>query len=100
MSGAAKNYKIDKVPGIKDQITAIGAIAKKAGKLKQFIELMEEAVRRLETNPHGWGDPEYHSKHVDALYCHGMLPPLAFRYVIFEDTRGVLLLSVRLMADF
>ena len=91
-----KLYKLDPGPGVIEQIQAIKATAKQAGKFAAFIDTLEKAVLRLQSDPHGSGDPEYRSKHVDALYFHATFRPLAFRYVIFEQVRGVVLLSVRL----
>ncbi len=79
---------------------AIKAVAVAAGKLDQLTDLFKEGIRRLRTDPHGWGDPEYRSKYGNGLYCHGILRPLAFRFVIFEQIHGVLLLSVHLVTDF
>ena len=61
---------------------------------------MRQAVHRLQTDPHGWGDPEYGSKFVDGLYCHGILRPVVFRYAIYEQARGVVLLNVQLFTNF
>lgn len=99
MNGAPA-YKVDKAPGVKEQINEIAAIAKKAGKLRDLIALLEDALKRLQSDPGGWGDPEYRAKHVNAVYYHGMLRPLTIRYVVFEDASLVIVLNVRLIADF
>jgi hypothetical protein len=95
-----KLYKLDHGLGVKEQIQAIKAASKQTGKFSQFIDIMEKAGHLLQTDPHGWGDPEYRSKFVDGLYCHALLRPVAFRYVIYEQVRGVVLLSVHLYAEF
>ena len=99
MSGA-QPYKIENGPGVLDQIKAIKHYSRHAGKYEQFIEIMEEALRRLQGGPHVWGDPEYRAKTVDAVACRGLIRPVVFRYVIYEQVRGVVLVSVRLYADF
>src|SRR5437870_4430362 len=93
-------YKVEPGIGVKEQIHTIAASAKQAGKYDDFIAIMEKAAHLLQTDPHGWGEPEYRSKHLDALFCHATIRPVAFRFVIYEQVRGVVLLSVRLFADF
>ena len=93
-------YKIEHGPDVPKQIQAIKLIAEQAGKYQQFVETMEESLRRLQADPHGWADPLYHSKHVDAIACRGLIRPLVFHYVIYEEAHGVVLLSVRLYATF
>lgn len=57
-------------------------------------------------SPHGrrWrnngGDPVYRAKTVDVVACRGIVRPLAFHYSVYEATRTVVLVSVRLFADF
>lgn len=93
-------YGFDYTGVAKTQLKDIAAVAKGAGMYDEFIRILKEAVERMKTDPQGWGDPEFHSRHVDALYCHAMIRPLCFRFVIFERARGVVLLSVRLYAEF
>jgi hypothetical protein len=93
-------YRIDHGANVPKQIRAIKATAKKKDRLGTFIDLMKEGLRRLETDPHGFGDPEFRSKQVDAVTCHALLRPLMLRYVIYEQEHGVVLLSIMLYADF
>ncbi len=99
MSGGVP-YKLDKAPAVKEQVKDIAAIAKQAGSLRALIALVEEAASRLQSDPSGWGDPEYRAKHVNAVFYHAMLRPLAFRYVVFEEARSVLILNIKLIAGF
>ncbi len=98
--GQPSTYRLDHVIAAKEQIRAIAAIAKQAGKLRQFTDILKKAVHLLQADPHGWGDPEYRSASVDGLVCHGILRPVVFRYVIYEQVGGVVLLSVQLFTDF
>ncbi len=93
-------YKVEHSQVVKDQIRAIAKAAKQSGKLKQFIDILELAVHRLRTDPHGWGDPEYRVASANALVCHGLLRPVVFDYVIYEGSRAVVLIKVRLFAEF
>jgi hypothetical protein len=36
----------------------------------------------------------------NGVVCHGILRPVVFHYVIYEQVRGVVLLSIRVFADF
>ena len=96
----ATPFKVDLGPGVKEQIEAIKPVAQQSGQLSQFIQILEKAYYLLKNDPHGWGDPAYRSKHVDAVYCHATIRPVAFRYVIYDAVRGVVLLSVRSFAEF
>ena len=95
-----RRYKVEPGFGIKDQIESIKTTSKKTGHLARFIEILEEAVRRLEADPHGWGDPEYRAKTVDAVAYRAILRPVVFRYVVYEQFSVVVLLNVRLFAEF
>jgi len=98
--GQSTSYKLEIGLGVKEQIEAIKSKSKQMSKLLQFIHILEEAVHRLRTDPFGWGDPEYRSKTVDAVVCHGIIRPISFRFTIYEQVRVVVLLSVDLYADF
>lgn len=93
-------YIVEPGPEIKNQIEAIKGIAKQSGKFKRFTAILEEAMRRLEFEPHAWGDPVYRSKTVDAVACRGIIRPIVFRFVIYEEIRKIILLSVEVFADF
>ena len=55
--GQPKLYKLNHGLGVKEQIQAISAACKQTGKLSKFIDILEQAVNLLQTDPHGWGDP-------------------------------------------
>lgn len=46
------------------------------------------------------GRSVYRAKPDDAVACRGIVRPLAFHYSVYEATRTVVLVSVRLFADF
>ena len=96
----SSHTSLDHGLGVKIQIQAISAIAKQTGELSQFIGILEKAVHLLQTDPHGWGDPQYRSKFVDGLFCQALVWPVVFRYVIYEQIRAVVLLNVEFFADF
>ena len=98
--GQPKLYNLEPGPGVKEQIHAIAAASKQVGKLKRLIDILEKAAHLLQTDPHGWGDPQYRSKFVDGLHCQGLVPPVVFRYVIYEQVHAVVLLNVQLYGDF
>ena len=100
MSETPGSYRVDYDPKVKEQIIAIKEAAIEAGRLREYVEILEQAVHFMRTDPHGWGDPEFRSKFVNGLYCHAMRWPVSFRYVIYEDVHGVVLLSLRQVAAF
>jgi hypothetical protein len=100
MSEQPSDYKLDHAHNVTHQIRSIFAFAKESGKTAKCATLMKKAVHLLQTNPHGWGDPEYHSKSSDGVVCHAILRPVSFRYVVFEQAHAVVLLNVQLYAAF
>lgn len=93
-------YKLEHTPRATQQIQAIGESAKQIGKLPALKEILLEAVRRLKTDPHGWGDPQFHKLVGGGVVCHGILRPIVFYYVFYEALRAVVLLEVRQFAEF
>jgi hypothetical protein len=100
MSEQPGAYKLDHAQNVTHQIRSILAIAKEDGKITKCADTMKKAVQLLQTDPHGWGDPEYHSKSSDGVVCHATLRPISFRYVVFEQAHAVVLLNVQLYAAF
>jgi hypothetical protein len=98
--GQAAGYKIEHTIEAKAQIQAAAAIATQAGKLAEFVAILKKAVLRMQTDPNGWGDPEYRSTFIDGVCCHGIIRPVVFRYVVYEQIRSVVLLGVHVYADF
>ena len=98
--GEPKPYGINHGLGVIEQIQAIKAAARLTGNLAQFKNILKKATHQLQTDPHSWGDPEFRAKTIDAVMCRGIIRPIAFRYAIYEQARGVVLLSVRLYGDF
>ena len=96
----AGSYRFEYTDIAERQLREIRLRAKEAKKFDKFVAIVKKAIDSMRTDPHGWGDPEYRSKHVDALYCHGTIRPVVFHYVIFEQIRGVVLLTATLYADF
>lgn len=98
--GQPGDYKVDHTVGAKEQIRSATALATQAGKLPEIIAILKKAVLLMQTDPIGWGEPEYRSKFVDDVFCHGILRPVVFHYVVFEQVQSVVLLGVQVYADF
>jgi hypothetical protein len=95
-----KPYQLDHGPAVAEQIQSIEGTAKQSGGLTQFADIMEKAIHMLRTDPKGWGDPEYRAKTVNGVMYHATIRPIAFRYAVYEEVRGVVLLRVRQFAEF
>lgn len=93
-------YKIEKGVGVKEQIEQIRLESRKAKKYLAFIEIMEQAIARLQNDPHEWGDPEYRAKTVNAVMRHAIIRPISFRFAVYEQAHAVTLLRVRQFAEF
>jgi hypothetical protein len=99
-AGQSGCYKLDHTVTAKEQIRSAAALATQAGKLPEFLAILKKAVLLMQTDPHGWGDPECRSRYVDGLLCHGIIRPVVFRYVVYEQVRSVVLRGVQIYADF
>jgi len=93
-------YTLEHAFNVDEKIQAIATIAKQAGHQRDFARLMKKAVELLQNEPQGWGDPEYHSKSVEGVVFHALLRPVSFRYVVYEQVSAVVLLNIRLYAEF
>jgi hypothetical protein len=93
-------YKLDHSQATIDQIRAIAAYAKTMRRSRDLGRILRKAMHLLQTDPHGWGDPVYRSKTVDAVAYRGVIRPLVFQYSVYEAARTVVLVGARLFADF
>ncbi len=98
--GQPGDYRVDHTVAAKEQIRASAAFADEAGKLPEFIAILKKALRLMQTDPIGWGEPEYRSKVADGVVCHGILRPVVFHYIVYEPIRSVVLLGVQIYAGF
>ena len=98
--GQPMPYKVDQGSDVNEQIQEIIAAARQAGKLGQVKEILKRAMDLLRIDPEGWGDPEYRAKTVAAIRYRGIIRPILFRYAVYEQTRSVVLLTVKQFADF
>ena len=94
------NYKLDHARTAKDQVRNIAAYAATIRRSRDLSRILRKAMHLLQTDPHGWGDPVYRAKTVDAVACRAIIHPVVFSYVIYEETHSVMILSVKLFADF
>lgn len=95
-----KYYRVDIGADVDRQVRDIEAHVVQSGKAAQFREVFQRAVHLLRTDPHGWGDPEYRAKTVNGVMYHATIRPIAFRYAVYEDVQGVVLLKVSKFAEF
>lgn len=84
--GQTGEFKLDQTIFAKEQIRSAAAFAAQAGKLPEFVAIVKKAVLLMQTDPFGWGDPEYQSKFGQGVSYHGLLRPVVFRYVVYEQT--------------
>jgi len=99
-AGHSNNYKVDYLPGVTQQIQDGATFAKKSGRLAEYIKILKEAVRRLQTEPLGWGEPQYQYKAAGGVVCHGILRPVVVHFVVFEEMKIVMIMRVHVFARF
>ncbi|HZZ79080.1 MAG TPA: hypothetical protein VFE62_11205 [Gemmataceae bacterium] len=98
--GQPNPYRLEDGKGVKEQVRVIMGIAEAAGKLDRFLDAMKKARHELRNSPSAWGDPEYTVMSVRAVVYHGIARPLSFRFAVFEQHHAVVILDVRMIADF
>jgi hypothetical protein len=52
-------------------------------------------VRRLESEPQVWGDPERRLNHPGGKVYHALAPPLFVLYAVYEQERLVCILDIK-----
>ncbi len=68
--------------------------ASSRGELQELTGALQAIVRRLETRPLHWGDPERRTRKQGGLVYHGIEEPLIVQYVVFKTEKVVCLLHV------
>ncbi len=87
-------FRIERLAHVKDQIRALAQKATPLNMTAPLVSALKEIVGRLQTDPLGWGEPEYHTHHPGGVVCHGIRGHLLVRFVLFEPERIVLLLGI------
>jgi hypothetical protein len=99
MSAPGK-FTLEHAVGVPEQIRAIGQYANAIHKTREFARLLRAALHKLQSDPNEWGAPEYKAKTVNAIIRRGIIRPVVFRYAVYDDDHVVVLLNVRVFADF
>jgi tetrahydromethanopterin S-methyltransferase subunit D len=86
-NGSTQDYKLEYSDLAEKNINDLHSIAKHAGKGVHFVHAVIKAVNLMRTNPHGWGDPVYRAKTVDAVLCRGIVD-LLFSATLFTNKLG------------
>jgi hypothetical protein len=88
-------YRVDRLAEVDSQIRALVAKAATLGNRRQVIDALKAVYERLETDPFGWGDPEYRTQKEGGCVCHGIRAPLVVHYAVFEPERVVVILKIK-----
>jgi hypothetical protein len=92
-------YTVDRVPEVNKQIRELARKAKAKDSLKKYLNALESTLQKLERDPLGWGDPEYHPQSEGSTVCHGISGPLYVRFVVFDAEGVVIILQLRAMPN-
>src|SRR5437868_649476 len=87
-------YKVDRLPAVTEQIRTYFERAKQMNSGLQVLNALESIVRKLETAPLDWGDPQYRTKQGGGLVLQGVLFPFVVQYVAFEQQRVICILKI------
>ena len=88
-------YELRHLPTVAEEIQELASIATDRGLKEIFLSALTAAIERLQTEPSGWGDPEYNLHKPGATKYHGILEPVILHYIVFEHEKVVLLIDVR-----
>jgi hypothetical protein len=97
MASGPAPFTVDRVPQVDRRIRDLAGHAKSKGILSEFLNTLTSIVEKLERDPLGWGDPEYHPESKKSTVCHGVHGGVFTRFVVFEDERLVILLELTVM---
>ena len=76
-------------PGaLQDEFAAIEDLAKQKHLLNELLADMKAARERLQSDPLGWGDPQYEYHHLGLLVLHATLRLVHFYYAV-DDIRRI-----------
>ncbi|MCI0741809.1 MAG: hypothetical protein L0Y72_22475 [Gemmataceae bacterium] len=89
------HYRVDQLAKVNANVRAMLDQATTAEWKSQIAASVNEIVRRLETDPLEWGDPEYRTKKAGGVVCHGIHAPLLVQYVVFDVEKVVCILDVK-----
>jgi hypothetical protein len=89
------SFKVAQYPGVAEQIQALAEEATLAGIKQIYLDALRQMVRHLESNPLGWGDPEYRTNLEGGVVCHAIIDPLIVRFVVFEAQNVVFVREIR-----
>jgi hypothetical protein len=94
--GRGPPFTVDRVREVDRQLGELTAKAIASGTQAELFAPVRGVVRRLESDPLGWGDPRYRTQHPGGVVCQALWPPLLnVHYVVFEPEAVVMLLDVK-----
>lgn len=79
---------------ILEEIKSLAEIAKKRGQLPEFRTWLQEAQRRLSTDPVDWGDPLYSLPSLSLKMFRGQVGNLNVHYGVHEANRFAVIKSI------
>lgn len=94
-TGGDQLYRLSHLPEALRQMQALADKAKKLGLAGIYADALENIVIKLQTDPTGWGDPEYHPKKKGSCVYHVLCDPMYVQYVVFEPERAVMVMNVK-----
>jgi hypothetical protein len=88
-------FMVGRNANVNDQIKALADAAAGLGLSQTFRDAVLKIVDALTNRPLEFGDPEYRTKFVDGVICHGVYQPLLVRYAVFETAQIVQILEIK-----
>jgi hypothetical protein len=88
-------YAVGRLAKVKEQIRLLGLRAVALGITDELVRVLQAIVHKLETKPHTWGEPLYHTQHLGGVVREAVQTPLRVHYVVYELQQAVLMLDLR-----
>jgi hypothetical protein len=89
MPGGGSPYHVSCPRAILDRLRELMQRAVELGIGPQVLDDIRTIQRELETDPLGWGDPQYHLENMGLLTCHRLSTVFYVRYGVDEENGAV-----------
>lgn len=87
-------FKITKFLRAEAQLRVLAKRAAAMGVFQAYSDAIDRIGEHLKTDPLGWGDPEYNTKHPGGVVCHGIEDRLLVHFAVYVAEQVVCLIDI------
>jgi hypothetical protein len=93
-SNGSPSYDVQHLPPAAQQVKSLAEKAAKLGRMDQYVASLRAVIKKLQTAPSTWGDPEYNLHTPGGCVYHAIISPVFVQYAVFEHDKIVLIMKV------